>query len=243
MTNPEPYRVAVYLTPNPGLGDERAWSFAGGQWLGRDAATGQECTQVQVPGIATDLFAALTAAPRRYGWHATLKAPFELAPGVGLQRFEEAVASLARSFPAFQLPPLQVADLGSFMALCPARSCGALQALASACVTQLHPLAQALSPEAMARRMRERLSPRQRELLVQWGYPWVLEEFRFHCTLTGDLAEVAGVQRRAIERTARAHFDSLPPPTASGLAVFVEPRAGDNFLLHSHWPLGPAESA
>src|SRR5262249_2220033 len=38
-----------------------------------------------------------------------------------------------------------------------------------------------------ARRNPARLTPRQRDYLERWGYPYVMEEFRFHMTLTGRL--------------------------------------------------------
>src|SRR5262249_55850996 len=38
-----------------------------------------------------------------------------------------------------------------------------------------------------ARRHPSRLTPRQRDYLERWGYPYVMEEFRFHMTLTGRL--------------------------------------------------------
>ena len=50
----------------------------GSAWLGRDAETGATLPQPAVPGL--DL-AEITAEARGYGFHATLKPPFALAPG------------------------------------------------------------------------------------------------------------------------------------------------------------------
>jgi Protein of unknown function (DUF1045) len=45
-----------------------------------------------------------------------------------------------------------------------------------------------LTPAEIARRRPETLTPRQRALLDVWGYPYVMEEFQFHLTLTGPLS-------------------------------------------------------
>jgi hypothetical protein len=42
-----------------------------------------------------------------------------------------------------------------------------------------------LSEAQLARRREGGLTPAQDALLLRWGYPYVMEEFRFHITLTG----------------------------------------------------------
>jgi putative phosphonate metabolism protein len=243
MTSPEPHRAAIYFAPDPQQAAERAWWQAGCQWLGRDAASGQICKQLVVPGVDPRLFAELSAQPRRYGWHATLKAPFRLAPGLNLSMLDSAVRSLTKTLSPFGLPPLEVSNMGHFLALRPAQPNSSLQALAAACVTQLQPLAQGLTAEELARRLRAALSTRQTELLQQWGYPWVLDEFRFHCSLTGDLRHATPQQTNNIEQAAREHFADLPPPRIGSLAIFIEPVAGANFVLHRRWPLAGSATA
>ena len=46
-----------------------------------------------------------------------------------------------------------------------------------------------LSAADRERRIKAKLSPRQIELMDQWGYPYVLDEYRFHMTLTGALLD------------------------------------------------------
>jgi putative phosphonate metabolism protein len=243
MTSLEPHRAAIYFAPDPQQAAERAWWQAGCQWLGRDALSGQACTQVAVPGVDPAVLAELTAEPRRYGWHATLKAPFRLASGLNLPMLDNAVRALAQTLSPFELPPLEVNNMGSFLALRPTQPSPSLQALAAACVTQLQPLAQGLTPEELARRLRAALSTRQTELLQQWGYPWVLDEFRFHCSLTGDLRHATPQQTKNIGQAAREHFADLPLPRIGSLALFIEPVAGANFVLHRHWPLAGSATA
>lgn len=223
-------RYAVYFAPRT---DSAAWQ-QGSRWLGRCAATQQPLAQPAIDGVEPADFAHLTAAPRRYGWHATLKAPFALAPGVDLAQLRDAMRVLARSLHAFAMPPLQVARLDDFLALVPVSTHAGharLNAVAAACVMQLQPLAAPLSASALARRRAAGLTPREDELLQRWGYPFVLEAFRFHLSLTGALgaADAATVDR--VHAAAEAFFANPAPLACDSLALFAEPAPGADFVL------------
>jgi hypothetical protein len=114
-------RYAVYWTPPA---DHPLWR-AGCDWLGRDA----ERAQVDRPGEGPE---ALTRAPRRYGFHATLKAPMRLRGAADTHTFITAVATLALRHREFTMPPLQVDRLGDFVALRPHRRPAAGTPLAQA---------------------------------------------------------------------------------------------------------------
>jgi putative phosphonate metabolism protein len=184
MLQARPHRVALYWAPAPG---SDAW-VAGCGWLGRDTATGEALTQPQVPGVAPALLEQLTADPRRYGFHATLKAPFALAEGyesVGLLGDVEAFAATRKSFRV----RLKVDSLDGFLALVPAEPSRQLDELAAACVREFDGFRAPLSEDDHARRQPEQLSEQEREYLDRWGYPYVFEFFRFHMTLTCRLEE------------------------------------------------------
>lgn len=249
MTNAEqPYRVAVYWAPKP---DSLLW-HAGSRWLGRDAATGEALQQPEVPDLPPAVFQRLTAEPRRYGLHATLKAPFRLRAGLDLAAVDTAMEHLAQSHSAQALGPLKVQTMGSFLALCPQGPTDGVSALAAACVEQLQALAQPMTEADVQRRRAKlsgaHLSARQEDLLLRWGYPWVFEEFRFHCSLTGDLGEptsklasnATSTTTCALMAAASERFDSLPAQTLNCLAVFVEAQPGADFLVHRHWDLASA---
>jgi len=222
------HRYAVYFAPAPGS----TWWEAGSHWLGRCAATNAVLEQPAIEGLPAELQRQLTAEPRRYGWHATLKAPFSLAEGVSLDALRTALQALASELCAFDLPPLQVCRLGSFLALCPDGDLGAINAVARACVTGLHPLAAPLSSDELARRRRKgSLSEQEDALLVRWGYPYVLERYRFHLTLTGELNRVAGETVQRFERAAQHIFAGLPACRFDSLALYVEPMPGADFVL------------
>lgn len=222
-----PYRVAVYYAPPSGS----AWWDAGSRWLGRCARSEETLAQPAIEGIAPDLLARLTMEPRRYGWHGTLKAPFRLAPGQDLDHLRAELRRLCQGRAPFTLGPLQVKHLGNFLALCPAQDPPALALLAADCVQQLQPLAQPLSEEELARRRLAGLSPEQDALLQAWGYPYVLQQFRFHLSLTGPLDALPEDSVARLQQAATAHFAALPPCPVEGLSLYVESVPGAPFRL------------
>ena len=127
-------RVAVYYAPLP---DDPLFA-AGATWLGRDPESGAPVPQPDMPGIEE-----VTAEPRLYGFHATLKPPMRLAEGRQWFDVVEAATELADRIAPFELPRLAVHDLFGFLALRETVPCAALQALADACVEHLDPLSRA----------------------------------------------------------------------------------------------------
>jgi putative phosphonate metabolism protein len=233
MTDTSAYRYAIYFAPLP----DTPWWQAGSAWLGRCAATQVMLPQPVIAGVSGAELLALTAAPRRYGWHATLKAPFALKNGANVQTLREALQSLAQEMVGFDMPLLQAVCLDDFLALVPQGNCDALQAVAQACVTKLHPLAAPLSPAELQRRRKADLSPGQDALLVRWGYPYVMEHFRFHCSLTGSLHGVKAQQVHALQHAAQAWFGALPRCRFDSLALFAEPTPGADMVLVEHMRL------
>ncbi len=215
-------RYAVYAAPQGDLAE------AAHAWLGWDAYAGQPRPHPHVPGLPRPI-AEITEAPRKYGFHGTLKAPFRLAPGADEAALLWAVAALAqRSAPAVAAG-LVLAEVEGFLALVPQGDAPGITALASAVVEALDAFRAPLTPEELARRRPERLSPRQRDLLARWGYPYVMEEFRFHLTLTGALPE--GERRRAAGALS-GWLPPLPRPFAvDALAVYGEAPDGRFHLL------------
>lgn len=233
LASTQAHRHAVYAAPHP----DSPWWRMGSQWLGRCAATGAPLPQPRLPGFTPDELARLTQAPRRYGWHATLKAPFQLADGVTAEGFERGLRTLAASRPALTLAPLVVRRLGDFLALVVDGDTQPVVDLAAACVTQLHPLAAPLPPTELARRRNGGLTERQDALLRQWGYPHVMEQFRFHFSLTGTLAALSPRQVDALAQAATAWFAPLPPLQLDQLAWFAEPAPGADFVWVKALPL------
>ena len=232
MTTPTA-RWALYFAPAP----DSVWWSAGSAWLGHCADTGENKRQPAIPGVSSEAQAQLTATPARYGWHATLKAPFELAIGVSETQLAHRLSGFAASQRAFTLPRLRVQRMGDVLALMPESADPRLQALADACVTQMHDLAAPLSVSELARRRASGLSARQEDLLQAWGYPHVLEQFQFHFSLTGSLWGQPEATCRAMEQAARDWFYPLPPCRFDAVSLFVEPARHQPMRRVGRWAL------
>ena len=220
-------RYAIYYAPPEGSELERACSAV----LGRCARTGQALRQPCLPGVEPARLAELTAAPRHYGFHGTLKPPFFLADGTTEAGLLDAVARLAAGRRAFDLPPLRLETIGPFLALTPSAPCPELEDLARACVIGLDRFRRPPAPEELARRRARGLTPAQDRLLLRWGYPYVLEEFRFHLTLTGSIRDVE--ERRRVRAALGNLLSPLLPQTATvrNISVFRQPYTEQPFTL------------
>lgn len=169
----------------------------GRRWLGRDVDRDVEVERLAVDGVSADDLGAATADPRHYGFHGTLKPPFALADGRTVDELLAAVAAFAKPRTAFAIERLELRLIDGFIALVPQKKTAALDALAAECVREFDALRAPADAVELARRRNAGLTPRQDEYLVRWGYPYVLEEFRFHLTLSGRLV---GPLRDAIWR-------------------------------------------
>ena len=218
-------RFALYYAPEPGpIAD-----FAAG-WLGWDPATGAAKAHPDLPGLPRPI-AAMTAEPRKYGFHATLKAPFRLAPGQSTAALAEAVERLAGILPPLHLQGIALTHLDGFLALTPMGATEALEAFAQTIVEALDRFRAPLARAELQRRLASPLTLRQRLLLDQWGYPYVSEQFRFHLTLTGRLPTVEAAQTAAVLSPLLAPL--LPAPYAlSSLGLFAEVDGGLFHILH-----------
>ncbi len=173
-------RYAIYFSPAPGSALEEF----GVTWLGRHHRTGAALDQPNVPGLTREELFEITEAPRHYGFHGTLKAPFRLAEGRTAADLEAAADRFAAARSPFMVPPLAVTDLDGFIALTPSEPAPALDALAADCVRAFDAFRSPAGADELARRRRGGLSPRQDSNLLAFGYPFVMDDFRFHLTLT-----------------------------------------------------------
>ena len=170
-------RYAVYYTPPEG-----AFSEFGAAWLGWDAARGAAVAHPDMAGLPV---AEITETPRKYGLHATMKPPFRLAEGQDEAGLRDAFARFCAQARPVMLDGLTVTALGRFLALMPEGDTTALNALAVRTVRAFEPFRAPLSEAELARRRAGGLRPDEEARLLDWGYPHVMEGFRFHITLTG----------------------------------------------------------
>ena len=201
----------------------------GARWLGWDAAAGQS-VPAKTPG-------AWTEPARRYGFHATIKAPFRLAEDVAPDALAQALQSLAATLPPVDLPDgLQLAALDGFLALIPVPQPMALTNMAAAVVRGLDDFRAPLTDADIARRRPETLTPKERANLDRWGYPHVMDDFRYHMTLTGPLSDSDLAQARA--QLDAALTGLLPRPHQITELALTGEDADGFFHEISRFPLG-----
>lgn len=219
-------RYAIYYAPQAGgLAEVTA------AWLGWDPARGEALPH---PDAA---IAAITEAPRKYGFHGTIKPPFHLAPGQTADALHAACTLLAARLAPVILSGLRLDSIDGFVALLPEGDTAALADLAAEVVVALDAFRAPPSEAEIARRRPDRLTARQRSLLAEWGYPYVLDQFQFHLTLTGQLPEAQA--RAAMAVLQPLLTPHLPRPfVLDELALFGEAGDGRFHILHRYPLLG-----
>jgi len=225
-------RYAIYFA----AGSDSALSRFGAELLGYDAYSGDEVSFPQEAIQVAPDWRDVTADPRKYGFHGTLKAPMALVSGktkAELMAACAAFAGKARSIPTIR--PV-VDAISGFIAVIPAEPVDALQQLAADCVREFDSFRPTLTAEDRARRKPDKLSERQRDYLDRWGYPYVMEEFRFHMTLTGRLD---ADRRGPILAMLRARFAALGIETLAidRIALFRQDDAKARFRIIGEWGL------
>jgi putative phosphonate metabolism protein len=225
-------RYATYYVSAPGSDLDRF----GAQLLGYDAFSAED---LPFPDGIVELvpdWRDLTGDPRKYGFHATLKAPLSLANGKTEAELLAACESFADASRPIPLIRPVVNSISDFIAVVPAEPVTELERLAADCVIALDSFRAPLTSEDRARRSPSALTPRQCKYLDRWGYPYVFEDFRFHMTLTGRL-EVA--RREAVLTILRNRFSALGLKTLAidRIALFRQDDACSRFRIVNHWKL------
>lgn len=222
-------RYAIYYAAEPGSALDRF----GASLLGYDAYSGED---LPFPDGVTPDWRELTQDPRTYGFHATLKAPMALAAGrteAQLVAACELFADAARPVPLIR--PV-VDTISGFIAVIPAEPSPELERLAADCTRAFDFFRAPLTPEDHARRNPAKLTARQCDYLDRWGYPYVMEDFRFHMTLTGRLP---AERRGGVVAMLRGRFAAIDLATleVDRIALFRQDDAASRFGIIGHWPL------
>ena len=224
-------RFAIYFSP----ADDTQLALFGKAVLSR--------TATNILPLDTDHEAAwgdLLGRPRHYGFHATLKAPFELSDASSEQRLLDAVEALAQTLSTCSLAGLKVKEFNGFAALAFDQQPASVAELARLCLLELEPHRAPLSDFDYQRRDPARLSPRQRQNLSDYGYHHVLEDFDFHMTLSGALGQKKKPFLAFLER----EYARIASDTAmlDRLCVFSQRDREDPFVRIADIPLGDVRS-
>jgi putative phosphonate metabolism protein len=201
MTTSDDARYAIYFVPAAQMDLYRF----GCSILGYDCYTGSDIGLLDGLDREFANWREITQEPRRYGFHATLKAPFRLPPSCSEAALTDAFDKFTKLDHPVAHIELEITAIGDFIAIVPRRPTPALDALANQCTTSFDAFRAPMTAKERARRTASHLSPSQMQNLDRWGYPFVFEDFRFHMTLTGLLPNtvrdhVIGVLRRAFDR-------------------------------------------
>jgi len=230
-------RYAIYYAPPRDGGLSRRAAA----WLGRDAWTGEAVPRTPPP-ILSDLdLDGLTADPRGYGFHATIRAPFELSTARGETELLAAAERFAGGLKAFRAP-MAPASLGRFLAFRLTADSPEMAAFHAASLEAFEPFRAPLSDFDLARRRKASLTPVQDARLVRWGYPYVLEDFRFHMTLTGSIADDA-VRGRLLEALTDIFAEDIGDHLFDGVAVFRQSDRSAPFTILERFAFGARVTA
>jgi putative phosphonate metabolism protein len=226
-------RYAIYFVP---AADSALYRF-GAAVLGYDGYTGHDVGFPDPLPMYIGAWRDLTREPRRYGFHATLKAPFHLANGCDETALLDALPAFCRSIesaPAFE--PI-VASLAGFIAIVPTAADPAIERLAAACVTAFDRFRAPSSAQDRDRRV-VGLTERQAGNLDRWGYPFVFDDFRLHLTLTGRLdADRQAVVLPYLRDRFAAACGARPVPV-DRIALLCQDRPDDHFRVIRHAAIG-----
>jgi putative phosphonate metabolism protein len=231
-------RYAIYYVPAPGSDLDRF----GAALLGYDASCGDDLPFPDGITQAVPDWHDLTQDPRKYGFHATLKAPFALAPGVSEAELIAACKTFAAAARPIPIITPVVKAISGFIAVVPAAVSDQLNLLAGDCVRDFDPFRASLSAEDRARRNPSALSATQIDHLDRWGYPYVMDNFRFHMTLTG---RVAAERREPLVEMLQQRFTALDLKTLAvdRIAVFRQNDAGSRFRVLAEFGLRSTSNA
>ncbi len=224
-----PERFAIYYAPAT---DSPLWKLSS-QWLGRDAATG--VTGGTIPGLPRKRLDKLAEAASRYGFHGTLKAPMVLDTGFSRESLEATLKAFVEFKTPVPMGPLVLRPIQGFVALVPMVQSRELTDFAAKVVAEFDPFRAPMTPEERLRRTNAGLSDRQISLLDRYGYPYVMEQFQFHMTLTDRLdgATLDTVMPLARDWFAPIHGQQM---TLDRLSLFHQPEADQPFVRIADFP-------
>ncbi|TPJ50499.1 DUF1045 domain-containing protein [Mesorhizobium sp. B2-2-4] len=226
-------RYAIYFTPQQ---DEKLARIAA-NWLGRDPFGAATRPVEAVGDLSAAEVAFHTASARRYGFHATLKAPFRLAANETEASLRAALDAFAEATPVVMIPRLVVSQIDGFFALVPEAPLPPLNRFADDVVRDFDRFRAPLTEAEIERRSPDSLKPGEFRNLCQWGYPYVFESFRFHMTLSGRAGPQDSPRLCLAIEGLFAEVLRQPVPV-DALTLFIEPEPGAPFMVLSQHALG-----
>lgn len=225
-------RYAIYFSP---AFDTALWQF-GCSAIGYDSWRGEMVPLLNHPVYEDPAARSWLSGPARYGFHATLKAPFELAEGFDERDLRDVAAGFAERRTTFVLPELVIRPMGRLLALVPAEPSPQINDLAADCTRAFERFRAPLTPADFRRRLASPLSPRQLANLDKWGYPYVFDDFRFHMTLCGAVEDP--VRRRLQEALHALYKEVAAPVSIDAITICRQDIRDDRFRVLQRFHFG-----
>jgi Protein of unknown function (DUF1045) len=217
-------RYAIYFVP----GAETEFYRYGSSVLGYDCYAGDAIPFLDELKGWPGSWREITEEPRRYGFHATLKAPFHLSPNCSESQLIDALEHFTNAHQGMPTFSPAVRMISGFAAIVPQQPEAEIKALATDCTITFDSFRAPMPSQERARRLAAGLTAEQIENLDRWGYPYLFADFRFHLTLTGKLGaphqkmtiaalaqyfeRLCGAQRVPIDRLALLKQDAPLTP-------------------------------
>lgn len=219
-------RYAIYVMADGRLHEEAS------HWLGWDCRQGIALDHPNVENLPASVD-ALSQTPRKYGFHGTIKPPFRLADGETQASLEAACEAIMPTLQAARVDALVVRPLGGFVAMVPETPSASLTALAASVVEVFDGFRAPPTSADLEKRRKAGLTPAQDAHLLRWGYPYVMDEFRFHMTLTAKRTDEEAAHIAAVLGD---HFAPvLPRPfEVNALGLLGEDEMGRFHLIRSY---------
>ncbi|SHN61465.1 DUF1045 domain-containing protein, partial [Desulfovibrio litoralis] len=187
-----PKRYALYFVPQ----QKTLLSALANGLLGRDIFSNTSVPFHCFKEISQQELEIATEEPRKYGLHATLKAPFYLKDNMTEQGLCLALEEFSKKQSSVYCPKLNLKNIDNFLGLTPAvltkseiNAQEEISCFAFNIVKEFDKFRAELSEADLIRRKKQLLSLKQLEYLERFGYPFVADEYRFHLTLTSRILD------------------------------------------------------
>jgi hypothetical protein len=228
-----PNRYAIFFAPNPGS----SLDLLGKNWLGRCAETNTPVKHTAVPSLNSSEIHELTKNPRHYGLHGTIVPPFVLQDKFSRADLVDHVKIFAQSQLPFAFDQFTLKEIGLFLALVPEDQ-GMMATLAETCLREFHGFRKQPPQKELERRKAAKLTFVQQQLLQKWWYPYVLEEFKFHITLTGSIKNKK--KRATVMQALSKLMDKIchEKQPVEDLCIFHQSDTKSPFTIIERIPLG-----
>ncbi len=227
-------RYAIYFSP----ADDSALGIFGASVLRRHALESTPYINPDLPYNFdnTPYWLSCIKKPAHYGFHATLKAPFELAPGQTAASLLNDVSQFCATRKSMTLEGLEPRRTRRFDALAFAQQPDAVHRFANAVVEHFEPYRAPLGEADLARRHKDNLTPEHIENLERYGYPYVMNQFNFHMTLSGTQPDDESGWLQWLRTIYPMMVEEAP--VLDRLSVFHQPDRNTPFTRIAEYPFG-----